>query len=117
MLFKQIESLKSSLSGDRAEALEQFLSLGFPTTKNEEYKYTDLSEVINKEYSFSPKENFHITKEQLDKLHLGEEYFDFIVFVNGKFQKAVQKGLLVKVSTLDVQVVNLLHEQVLLAHQ
>lgn len=30
-------------------------------------------------------------------------------------QKAVQKGLLVKVSTLDVQVVNLLHEKVLLA--
>ena len=91
MLFKQIESLKSSLSGDRAEALEQFLSLGFPTTKNEEYKYTDLSEVINKEYSFSPKENFHITKEQLDKLHLGEEYFDFIVFVNGKFQKDLSR--------------------------
>ena len=91
MLFKQIESLKSSLSGDRAETLEQFLSLGFPTTKNEEYKYTDLSEVINKEYSFSPKEKFHISKEQLDKLHLGEEYFDFIVFVNGKFQKDLSK--------------------------
>ena len=91
MLFKQIESLKSSLSGDRAEALEQFLSLGFPTTKNEEYKYTDLYEVINKEYSFLPKEKFHISKEQLDKLHLGEEYFDFIVFVNGKFQKDLSR--------------------------
>lgn len=91
MLFKQIEELKSSLSGERLEALNQFLALGFPTTKDEEYKYTDLTEVVSKEYSFSPKEEFHITKEQLDQLHLGEEYFDFIVFVNGKFQKELSK--------------------------
>lgn len=91
MLFNQIEQLKSSLSGDKLEALNQFLNLGFPTKKDEEYKYTDLSEAINKEYSFSPKEEFRITKEQLDQLHLGEEHFDFIVFVNGKFQKELSK--------------------------
>ena len=91
MLFNQIEQLKSTLSSERAEALGQFLAAGFPTKKDEEYKYTDLSEAVNKQYSLVPKQEFHITKEQLDQLHLGEEHFDFIVFVNGKFQKALSK--------------------------
>ena len=91
MLFNQIEQLKSTLSSERAEALGQFLAAGFPTKKDEEYKYTDLSEAVNKQYSLTPKQEFHITKEQLDQLHLGEEHFDFIVFVNGKFQKALSK--------------------------
>ena len=91
MLFNQIEQLKSTLSSERAEALSQFLATGFPTKKDEEYKYTDLSEAVNKQYSLAPKQEFHITKEQLDQLHLGEEHFDFIVFVNGKFQKALSK--------------------------
>ena len=91
MLFNQIEQLKSTLSSERTEALSQFLATGFPTKKDEEYKYTDLSEAVNKQYSLTPKQEFHITKEQLDQLHLGEEHFDFIVFVNGKFQKALSK--------------------------
>ena len=91
MLFNQIEQLKSTLSSERADALSQFLAAGFPTKKDEEYKYTDLSEAVNKQYSLTPKQEFHITKEQLDQLHLGEEHFDFIVFVNGKFQKALSK--------------------------
>ena len=91
MLFNQIEQLKSTLSSERAEALSQFLATGFPTKKDEEYKYTDLSEAVNKQYSLAPKQEFYITKEQLDQLHLGEEHFDFIVFVNGKFQKALSK--------------------------
>ena len=91
MLFNQIEQLKSTLSSERAEALSQFLAAGFPTKKDEEYKYTDLSEAVNKQYSLALKQEFHITKEQLDQLHLGEEHFDFIVFVNGKFQKALSK--------------------------
>ena len=91
MLFNQIEQIKSTLSSERTEALSQFLAAGFPTKKDEEYKYTDLSEAVNKQYSLVPKQEFHITKEQLDQLHLGEEHFDFIVFVNGKFQKALSK--------------------------
>ena len=49
MLFNQIEQLKSTLSSERAEALSQFLATGFPTKKDEEYKYTDLSEAVNKQ--------------------------------------------------------------------
>ena len=86
-LFQQIEEKKPSLSGEKLIALEDFLSKGFPTKKDEEYKYTNLKEIVEKDYNFSPSEHHSITKKQLDQLHLGEEHFDFIVFVNGKLHK------------------------------
>lgn len=90
-LLEQILEKKSSLSGERNVALEKFLSLGFPTKKDEEYKYTNLKEITEKDYNFHPKESHNITKEQLNQLHLGEENFDWIVFVNGKLHKELSK--------------------------
>lgn len=91
MLLEQILEKKSSLSGERNVALEKFLSLGFPTKKDEEYKYTNLKEITEKQYNFHPKTSHNITKEQLNQLHLGEENFDWIVFVNGKLHKELSK--------------------------
>jgi Fe-S cluster assembly protein SufD len=62
------------------------LSKGFPTKKDEEYKYTNLKEIVEKDYNFS-LQSIILSKKQLDELHLGEEHFDFIVFVNGKLHK------------------------------
>lgn len=90
-LFQQIEQQKSSLSGDKLQALEQFLSKGFPTKKDEEYKYTLLKEITEKDYALSASEAHQITKKQLDELHLGEENFDWIVFINGRLHKELSK--------------------------
>lgn len=87
MLIEQLENIKPSLSSKKLQALEQFLCKGFPTKKDEEYKYTNLKEITEKVYNFSPSEHHSITKKQLDELHLGEEHFDCIVFVNGKLHK------------------------------
>ncbi len=75
------------LNEDRKNALQKFEEKGFPNKKDEEYKYTNLKEITEKSYNFFPKEEHQITKEQLNKLHLGEEYFDWIVFINGKLHK------------------------------
>ncbi len=67
-----LESLRHRfLDDDRKAALQRFERAGFPTKKDEEYKYTNLKEITEKAYSFFPKENHNITKEQLDQLHLG----------------------------------------------
>ena len=79
------------LDENRTQALAKFAELGFPTKKDEEYKYTNIKEITEKEYNFFPKESHNITKEQLDTLHLGEENFDWIVFVNGKLRKELSK--------------------------
>jgi Fe-S cluster assembly protein SufD len=90
-LYKQLEKIKTSLSGDKLQALDNFLSLGFPTKKDEEYKYTHLKEITEKEYNFSATQSHNITKTQLEKLHLGEEDFDFLVFVNGTMHPELSK--------------------------
>lgn len=75
------------LDETRVVALEKFHKVGFPTKKDEEYKYTNIKEIIEKDYSFFPKESHHITREQVDELRLGEENFDSIVFINGFLRK------------------------------
>ncbi len=84
-----LETLRHSfLNEERKSALQKLeANGGFPTKKDEEYKYTNLKEITQKSYNFFPKTEHHITKNQLDKLHLGEEHFDFIVFINGKLHK------------------------------
>jgi len=83
-----LESLRHRfLDDDRKTALQKFAIKGFPTKKDEEYKYTNIKEITEKDYNFFPKESHNITKEQLDELHLGEENFDWIVFVNGQLHK------------------------------
>jgi Fe-S cluster assembly protein SufD len=87
-----LESLRHRfLDEERRSALQNFENLGFPTKKDEEYKYTNVKEITEKNYNFFPKENHNITREQLDQLHLGEENFDWIVFVNGKLHKELSK--------------------------
>ncbi len=87
-----LESLRHRfLDEDRKAALQRFENMGFPTKKDEEFKYTNLKEITEKEYNFFPKENHNITKEQLDQLHLGEENFDWITFVNGKLRKELSR--------------------------
>ena len=79
------------LDEQRKTSLQFFEAKGFPTKKDEEYKYTNLKEITEKNYNFFPKEEHHITKNQLDELHLGEENFDWIVFINGKLHKEFSK--------------------------
>lgn len=79
------------LDEDRKTALQKFEKLGFPTKKDEEYKYTNLKEITEKKYNFFPKTEHQITKKQLNSLHLGEEHFDWITFVNGKLHKELSK--------------------------
>ena len=65
-LFQQIEEKKPSLFCEKRVALEDFLSKGFPTKKDEEYKYTHLKEIVEKDYNFSASEHHSISKKQLD---------------------------------------------------
>lgn len=102
-LHNQLEQYQSSLSGTQQKALAQFLALGFPTKKDEEYKYTNLKEVTEKDYQFSASEAYTLTQEQFEALHLGEENFDFLVFINGKLQPALSKISIDEVECLSLK--------------
>ncbi len=87
-----LETLKHRfLDEKRKKALQKFVEIGFPKKKDEEYKYTNLAEIVKKDYNFFATKEHHISKEQIDDLHLGEENFDYIVFVNGELNKELSK--------------------------
>jgi len=79
------------LNDKRISALKKFENIGFPTKKDEEYKYTNLREIIKRAYNFAPTSEHTISKEIIDNLHLGEEDFDYVVFVNGVLHKELSK--------------------------
>jgi Fe-S cluster assembly protein SufD len=89
--FKQFEKrmngeATSHLHSIRKKAIERFADLGFPTTKDEEWKYTDISPLtkVNFSHLFEQSTN-GITKNSLAPFTFGEIQSHQIVFVNGKF--------------------------------
>lgn len=72
----------------RDESLKKFLDLNFPTKKNEEWKYTDVSPIIREKFIPSALiENPVIEKEELKKhLFHGFDYY-LLTFLNGLFSK------------------------------
>ena len=72
----------------RKEALKKFSELEFPTTKNEEWKYTNVSPILkhNFNHAFNAAKP-ELTKEQIQKyLFHGFEYH-LLVFVNGIYSE------------------------------
>ncbi len=71
------ENIKSyvqanSISKDKETLFKLFLKKGFPTTKNEEWKYTSLKNVINSSYTLH-HDNFSIDDYDINRHTVGFE--------------------------------------------
>ncbi len=80
----------------RKAALEELKSLTYPTTKNEEWKYTNIAKVLANDYAFNAPSD--LTKEEISKFSLSELEAHKLVFVNGIFREefsdySSEKGL------------------------
>ena len=82
-LIKNIKSYSEGIriSTEKREILNSFLSNGFPTTKDEEWKYTSLKKVIANEYSIENKGEI-IDSSIIEKYSLGLK--NKIIFSDGK---------------------------------
>ncbi len=66
----------------RKDAISNFSKLEFPTTRNEEWKYTSIAPLLK--YTFDPAENKSAaTKAQVQKFLFDELEGSLLVFVNG----------------------------------
>ncbi len=89
--FEQFETSlngsKGSIHDTRKEAISSFLKSGFPTSKNEEYKYTDLSKLVGKKVDFSQRrKGSELDHEKVsDRIVEGLDAYE-LTFVNGHFQ-------------------------------
>ncbi len=93
-ILQQFTAFEASLNGQakgimhdtRKKAIIMLEKLGFPTTKHEEWKYTNLKNLLSKNYvvaeNYIPKANFSKTLLQLENVNE-----NVLVFVNGCFIK------------------------------
>src|SRR3954465_13564036 len=87
--YQQLQSSNgsSALTPIEQNAFNSFNTLGIPTVKNEEWKYTRIGSVFNKEYAFNP-EHFSsaLSSTDLDSIRFpGYEEANELVFVNGLY--------------------------------
>jgi Fe-S cluster assembly protein SufD len=86
--FKKLEA---NLNGEsklpihqvRKDALEKFLESKFPTRKDEEWKYTNLSPLLSQKFDDVFGKSFPVVKADFEKYLFNSEKFYTIVFING----------------------------------
>jgi len=85
------ENGKGNLAAIQQKAFHAFTERGIPTAKNEEWKYTRISPLFNKEYELPfTLETTIVTKEDIDPYRLpGFEEANELVFVNGIFSPSL----------------------------
>lgn len=89
---ERFQELSAETTGNESiKALEQkafndFNRLGIPTARNEEWKYTRIGGLFNKDFNFTPGATSSLTLKDIDAVRLpGHEEANELVFVNGVF--------------------------------
>jgi len=75
----------------RKKAIDTFEEKGFPTKKEEDWKYTSLNAIINKDYSIFPKGDKEIKYEKVREYFLHDIDSYKIVFIDGVFSSFLSK--------------------------
>lgn len=81
----QAQQPASILHSIRQEGFNEFSKLGLPTLRNEDWKYTGISSLFNKNFSV-PHGNCDIDKSIIEKASIdGMEHANQLVFINGRY--------------------------------
>src|SRR6478735_9098741 len=87
--YQQLQSNNGSsvLTPIEQKAFNTFNTLGIPTVKHEEWKYTRINSVFNKEYAFNPESiAASLSQTDVDAVRLpGYETANELVFINGLY--------------------------------
>ncbi|NBA87622.1 Fe-S cluster assembly protein SufD [Emticicia sp. CRIBPO] len=67
----------------RRLAMDNFSNLGFPTTKHEEWKYSNVKKLVEKSYNFHPKSE--AGEDELSALPIPDLAGNILYFINGIF--------------------------------
>ncbi|NUN10260.1 MAG: Fe-S cluster assembly protein SufD [Ignavibacteriaceae bacterium] len=83
---------KGELHTYRKDALKRFNELRFPTIKDEEWKYTNISPVIAKYFKPSADSAVIADAKGVDRFFINRNDFIHLVFVNGRFSDELSFG-------------------------
>ena len=85
LLMEQELDLSTAVHDLRTESLKTFEELGFPTKKEEAWKYTSLAKLLKKDYSIFPKQETSIELKEVKKYFLYEIDSYKVVFIDGVY--------------------------------
>jgi Fe-S cluster assembly protein SufD len=92
-LLTDFHARESLLNGEAGSAFHQkkraaigrFGELGFPTTRNEEWKYSNVKDLISESYHFNAESS--LTLADLQDLKIPEQVANILYFVNGHYNE------------------------------
>jgi Fe-S cluster assembly protein SufD len=85
MAFEERIDVHSELHDVRTEAIKNFENKGFPTKKEEAWKYTSLNAILKNDFSVFPKSENNIQYSDVKKYFLHEIDTYKVVFIDGMF--------------------------------
>ena len=83
--FENQTNIDSYVHDIRSEAIKQFESIGFPSKKLENWKYTSLKNLLNTDYSVLPEINNVLEFKNIRKYLIDDIDSYKIIFVDGKY--------------------------------
>ena len=85
MAFEEQIDVTSQLHDVRTSAIKNFENKGFPTKKEEAWKYTSLNAILKNDFTVFPKHENAIEFAEVKKYFLHEIDTYKVIFVDGKF--------------------------------
>ncbi|WP_281847747.1 Fe-S cluster assembly protein SufD [Olleya namhaensis] len=83
--FENHVDIDSKIHDIRSEAIKTFETEGFPTKKDEAWKYTSLNSVLKHDYSVFPKQENALEYNDIKKYFIHDIDTYKIVFIDGKY--------------------------------
>ena len=81
--FEENVNMNSDIHEIRSRAIKDFEAMGFPTKKQEAWKYTSLNKVLKEDYTVFPKKEDTIDYRDVEKYFIDEIDTYKIVFIDG----------------------------------
>ena len=73
----------------RKHAIERFGTLGFPTTRNEDWHFTSVAPISESEFHLTEAPGGEVRTGDLEPFQFGEKSWPTLVFVNGRFAESL----------------------------
>ena len=81
--FEEQVDVNSEVHDIRSEAMKNFEATGFPSRKDEDWKYTSLKSILKEDYSIFPKKEDAIEYRDVKKYFIHDIDAYTIVFIDG----------------------------------
>lgn len=87
--FKKLGNINSTelINSTKEDAIDNFVKLGFPTIKDEDWRFTNILPIVKSQFSLQSEKPVDIGKIDLNKYIIPELNSHLMVFVDGIFSK------------------------------